>query len=165
MPWSKSSTEALARIQSADGWSRVSRGARKAPFGHGVKGSRNASLPRRRRLGSRGQARPMVDGVWGERSLPDGADPPLPTLPSADSDGIGKRHRERVATGERSVSLAKICVKATGEAVVPHTSCGLRYGNSCPYSDGYAQVVPIAPICGLCGPGTFVAVFAKDANT
>ena len=40
--------------------------------GHGVKGRRNAPLPRWRRQGSKGSGTPLVDGVWGERSLPDG---------------------------------------------------------------------------------------------
>ena len=47
---------------------QVSRGERKR-LGHGVEGRRNSHPPRWKRLGSKGQARPLVDGVWGERSL------------------------------------------------------------------------------------------------
>lgn len=41
----------------------------------------------------------MVDGVWGERILPDGAE--IGSMPV-------KRQCQRDATGERSVSLAKM---------------------------------------------------------
>ena len=59
----------------------------------------------------RGQARPLSMGFGERRRLPIGAEKARCRMP---------RHCQRDATGERSVSLAKIGV------VLPRTSCGQR---------------------------------------
>ena len=76
-----------------------------------VNGSRNAPLPRRRRLGSKGAGTPLVDGVWGERSFPIGAVEAQCPMP---------HHSQRDATGERSD------LPCQDARVVTRTSCGQR---------------------------------------
>ena len=86
-----------------------------APAAHPIR----AGLASRERLGFKGQARPLIDGVWGERSLPDGA---------AKAQCLMRANGERDATGERSVSFAKIA------GVVRQTSCSTPYRVCSPLS-------------------------------
>lgn len=80
--------------------------------GHGFKGSRNAPLPRRRRLGSNGAGTPL--GRWGLGSAE--GSPLVRERLDADFRAIARGMQRESA----SVSLAKI------GAVLPRTSCGQR---------------------------------------
>lgn len=80
-------------------------------------------------------------------------------------DGIGKHQGQRVATGERSVSLAKICVKATGEAGSTTHILRLTLFLNSPYSADYDRALPIAPTCGLSGIGILHAAVRQGRQT
>ena len=113
--WKRPNACCMVRVQGGE--ARL-----QAPAAHPIR----AGLASRERLGFKGQARPLIDGVWGERSLPDGTE---------QAQCLMRANGERDATGERSVSFAKIA------GVVHQTSCSTPYRVCSTYSLPLGEIV------------------------